>query len=345
MSSSSENEINLVHQLPLEHLMELYQINQAVFTLIRLQLPKHLAKQNAQSLVQLAKHFAIEVHLLEPLMQIAVELVLVKQDEQHRYALTSKGQQLCPDTSDSLTPYLSFLDDAYMAWGGLQQSLQTGQSAFIQVHGMNFYEYIRQYPEKNHYFNHYMEQTTEKWLADVKGHYLFAGHLVDMGGNQGALTALILQHYPELTATLFDLKQALLQADEVLSNAGVRDRCQIVEGDFFQPQTIPQQGDIYLFSRVLFNWSDEQVVQILSHCRQAMPKTSQLLILEFIQPDTPFLPTWLTYLNLWVMFGARIRTQTNYDILLTRAGFETLRWMPCSDKAMNLFFLEARPIW
>lgn len=344
MSLLPENEINLVRQLPLEHLMGFYQLNQAVFTLIRLKLPNHLARQNAQSLVQLAKHFAVEVRLLEPLMQIAVELELVKQDEQHRYALTSKGKQLCPDTSDSLIPYLSFLDDAYMAWGGLQQSLQTGQLAFVQVHGMNFYEYLRQYPEKNHHFNRYMEQTTEKWLIDAKGHYSFAGHLVDMGGNQGALTALILQHHPELTATLVDLKQALLQADEVLSNAGVRDRCQIVEGDFFQPQTIPQHADIYLFSRVLFNWSDEQVVQILSHCRQAMPKTSQLLILEFIQSDTPSLPTWLTNLKLWVIFGSRMRTQTDYDILLTRAGFETLRWMPSSNEETNLFFLEARPI-
>lgn len=345
MSATSENdEINLVRQLPLEHLMGFYQLNQAVFTLIRLKLPEYLTQQNAQSLTQLAEYFAVEARLLEHLLQIAVELELIEQDEQRRYALTDKGRRLCPEAPDSIIPGLSFLDDAYAAWGGLQQSLQTGQSAFSQVYGMNYYEYFGQHPEKSHYFNRYMEQTTEKWLADAKGHYPFAGHLVDMGGNNGAFTARVLQHHPELTATLFDLEQALIQADEVLSKAGVQDRCQIIAGDFFQPQTIPSTGDIYLFSRVLFNWRDEQVVQILNHCHQVMPKTSKLLILEFIQPDAPSLPAWLGSLNLWVMFGARSRTQADYEQLLTQAGFETLRWIACPNEEMNLFFLEARPV-
>jgi len=197
MSLSFENEINLVRQ----SLMGFYQINQAVFTLtlIRLKLPDYLVKQNMQSLAQLAKHFVVDVGLLELLRPIAVELEPVEQDEQH-CTLTSKGKRLCPDAPDSLIPGLSVLDDTYAAWGGLQQSLQTGQSAFVQVPGMSFYEYVRPYPEKNHH-------------------------------------------------------------------------------------------------------------------------------------------------SLWVMFGVWARTQTDYYDLLTRIGFETLRWVSCPNEDMNLFFLEARPVW
>ncbi len=342
MSTPAEN-ANPLRQLPLEHLMGLFQLNQAVFTLVRLGLPESLATQPAQSLAQLAEYAKVDARLLEHLLQIALGLDLLAQDEPGRYALTEKGARLRADVPDSLIPGLSFLDDAYLPWGGLQQSLHSGQSAFFLAHGLNFYDYARQHPEKNQHFNRYMQQTTAKWLADARGHYPFAGHLVDMGGNNGAFTALVLQHHPELTATLFDLQQALLQADEVLSSAGVRERCQIVAGDFFQPATIPPQGDIYLFSRVLFNWSDAQVVQILSNCRQAMPQIAKLLILEFIQPEQPSLPAWLGSLNLWVMFGARSRTRTDYEALLAQAGFSAPRWLPCPNEAMNLLFLEACP--
>lgn len=342
MTSESENAANPLLDWPLEHLMGLYQLNQALFTLIRLELFEHLAQHPAQSLAQLAEQLAVDARLLEHLLQIAVELGVLSQDEGKSYTLSDKGKRLCADAPDSLIPGLSFADDAYHPWGGLQQSLQGGQSAFFQMYGMNFYQYARQHPEKNQHFNRYMAQTTEKWLADARGHYPFAGHLVDMGGNNGAFTALVLQHHPELTATLFDLEQALIEADEVLTKAGVRQRCHIVAGDFFQSDTIPANGDIYLFSRVLFNWSDEEVVQILRHCRQAMADHAKLLILEFIRPDQPTLPDWLGSLNLWVMFGARERTQSDYEALLREAGFEPQQWLPCPNEAMNLLFLEAR---
>jgi hypothetical protein len=65
--------------------------------------------------------------------------------------------------------------------------------------------------------------------------------------------------------------------------------------------------------------------------------------LEFIMPDKSRLPGWLGSLNLWVMFGARSRTQADYEELLTQAGFQTLQWLPCPDETMNLMFLEACP--
>jgi len=46
--------------------------------------------------------------------------------------------------------------------------------------------------------------------------------------------------------------------------AGVKDRCQIVEGNFFD--SVPRGGALYLLSRVLLNWDDTDAIKILKEC-------------------------------------------------------------------------------
>lgn len=150
----------------------------------------------------------------------------------------------------------------------------------------------------------------------------------------------MLQKFSDLKATLFDLAQAASQAPSVLNAAQVADRCQIVAGSFFQPETIPANGDIYLFSRVLLNWSDGQVVEILKNCKSIMPANAKLLILEFIADKNLGTDELLTSLNLLVMFGARARSRTEFEVLLTEAGFGGIRWITVGD-SNRVFFLEA----
>ncbi|WP_333312531.1 MULTISPECIES: methyltransferase [unclassified Microcoleus] len=46
--------------------------------------------------------------------------------------------------------------------------------------------------------------------------------------------------------------------------AGVKDRCQIVGGNFFD--SVPRGGALYLLSRVLLNWDDTDAIKILKKC-------------------------------------------------------------------------------
>jgi hypothetical protein len=56
---------------------------------------------------------------------------------------------------------------------------------------------------------------------------------VDVGGNIGTLTAVILKANPKMQAILFDREDVVVGANQVLEVAGVVDRCQIVGGKFF----------------------------------------------------------------------------------------------------------------
>ena len=74
---------------------------------------------------------------------------------------------------------------------------------------------------------------------------------MDVGGNIGTLTAVIVKANPKMQAILFDREDVVVGANQVLEVARVVDRCQIVGGKLFD--SVPRGGDIYLLSRVLLN--------------------------------------------------------------------------------------------
>jgi 16S rRNA G1207 methylase RsmC len=75
---------------------------------------------------------------------------------------------------------------------------------------------------------------------------------VDVGGNIGTLTAVILKPNPKMQAILVDREDVVVVgANQVLEVAGVVDRCQIVGENFFD--SLPRERAIYLLSRVLLN--------------------------------------------------------------------------------------------
>jgi hypothetical protein len=59
---------------------------------------------------------------------------------------------------------------------------------------------------------------------------------------------------------------------------GVADRCRIEGGDAFV--AVPPGADVYVVSRVLFNWSDDDATRLLQTVRRAMSPRARLYIIE-----------------------------------------------------------------
>jgi hypothetical protein len=74
---------------------------------------------------------------------------------------------------------------------------------------------------------------------------------MDVRGNIGTITAIIVKANPKMQAILFDREDLVVGANQVLEVAKVVDRCQIVGGKFFD--SLPRGGDLYLLSHVLLN--------------------------------------------------------------------------------------------
>ncbi len=74
---------------------------------------------------------------------------------------------------------------------------------------------------------------------------------MDVGGNIGTLTAVILKPNPKMQAILVAREHVVVGTNLVWEVAGVVDRCPIVGENFFD--SLPRERDIYLLSRVLVN--------------------------------------------------------------------------------------------
>ena len=72
---------------------------------------------------------------------------------------------------------------------------------------------------------------------------------MDVGGNIGTLTTVILKANAKMQTILVDREDVVVGANQVLEVAGVVDRFQIVGGKFFD--SVRQERALYLLSRVL----------------------------------------------------------------------------------------------
>jgi SAM-dependent methyltransferase len=154
------------------------------------------------------------------------------------------------------------------------------------------------------------------------------GTVVDVGGGNGGLIASVLSANPSLRGVLFDLESGLAGAEELLRRRGVADRCTTVAGDFFE--SVPTGGDIYLLRLVLHDWDDKDAARILNTVRRAMSPGSRLLVIDHLLParaDTSpaSRAALIIDMHMYVLFGARERTESDMRGMLDAAGFRVER--------------------
>jgi SAM-dependent methyltransferase len=161
-------------------------------------------------------------------------------------------------------------------------------------------------------------------------------HIVDVGGGRGGLLAALLAASPEIRGTLFDRPEVLAESRSVLEDAGVEDRCDIVEGDFLR--TVPDSGDLYIVKRILMDQPDEPARKLLRNIRAAMAPDGRVVIAD-PHTDSPY-GKYLDMLML-VTFGGQLRTISQFEALFQETGFTLTRTID-TDSAIRL--VEGAPV-
>jgi hypothetical protein len=138
---------------------------------------------------------------------------------------------------------------------------------------------------------------------------------------------------------LFD-QDAAIEAAKA-GRGGALPHCEFVAGNFFD--AVPSGGDTYILKRILNDWPDEKVLQILQNCRKAMPSQSLLLIIEpLMGPPNKLVPGHLADMNFLVTFkGGRIRSEEEHTKLLGQARFRLQKnWPTGSEVSVLEVFLD-----
>ncbi len=318
-----------------------FRSTQAIYVFAKLRLADHLA-DSPLTAAELASTVDADPANLGRVLRLAAFYGLVTELPEGRFELTEFGQPLRSDVKESIAPTAIMLgQEHYRAWGSLLHSVMSGESAFQHVYGMPMFDYLAKDPEAQADFDAAMGSGTEVFLRSLVDVYDFSESrvIVDVGGGNGSVSAVILKQNPSLEAVIYDQPQVLQAADRYLSAAGVRSRCRLVSGDFFS--SVPHEGDIYVLSNIVHDWDDERAVRILRNCRTSMKPSAAVLLLEAVLPEhgRPSVATMFD-VNMMVMLTGRERTEAQFRSLLGGAELRLTKVVALSDR---LSLIEARP--
>ncbi|HXZ85902.1 MAG TPA: methyltransferase [Myxococcota bacterium] len=320
-----------------------YWISEMVLALTRLGVPDALGGR-ALAPREIAEKVGANAGYLHRVLRALATVGVCVEDARGRFKLTPVGATLRSGTRGSLRDFALMLIDDYnvRAWTSLTDALRSGRTAFELQFGVPIFEWLRTHPQQDREFSAAMASISSAANEAVARAYPFGrfANLVDVGGAHGHLLATILRRYKKLRGVLFDQPQVVAgaAASGFVSAPGVRERCQVMSGSFFE--SVPAGADAYLLKDVIHDWDDPKCARILGHCRDALAPGGRVLIVDrVIRPGND--PDWSKWLdvNMLVVPGGQERTEQEFRALLEKSGLRLLKVHP-TESPLSLIEAE-----
>ncbi len=301
-----------------------------IYAAAKLELTDHIGDDGA-SAQELAQKLSVDAAALYRVMRVLAGLGVLHQDDNDRFHVTPFGDTLRKDSPQSVRDYAIYNHEiVYEGFKDIVQSVRKGKPVID-----DFFSFLRANPDKQSVFHAGMSNRGRIETAAILEAYNFSGSktVVDVGGGNGGFLSATLARNASLLGILFDQASAIEAAKA--ARGGPLPRCQLIAGDFFS--SVPTAGDTYVLKRVLFDWTDEEAVKILTNCRRAMNSDARLLIIEPLigKPNEPS-PAHLYDMTFLVMLHGRLRTADEYAALLDQAGFRVQRIIPTASEVSVL---------
>ncbi len=215
------------------------------------------------------------------------------------------------------------------SWGKLLDIVKTGDLPS----GRPTFQFLAQFSEEAAIFNDAMTSTSLEAAAAVIDAYDYScfNRIIELGGGHGVLLSAILAANPSAHGVLFDLLQVTQGAHQHIGATGLKERCEVASGDFFQE--VPAGGDAYVLKSVIHDWDDTSALAILRNVHRAMAPHAKLLLVEMVLPERVDLTPETQFaarsdLNMLVNLGGRERTEGEFRVLLEQADFQLTRVIP-----------------
>ena len=285
-----------------------------------------LLESGELSTEQLAVKLEANADALERLLDACVGLSLLARTD-GRYANTPLADRYLLSSSPSrMTGYINYSNNVmWPMWGKLEDAVREGTHRWQQCYGLDG-------PIFSHFFRD--EEAKREFLMGMHGFGVISSPqvvsaidlsrfqcLADLGGATGHLAIAACERYPSLRAIVFDLPAALPLAKEIVDQSSVKDRIELVGGDFFQDSLPP--ADLYALGRILHDWSEDKIRLLLKRIYDALPSQGGVLVAEKLLTEDKTGPRWaqMQSLNMLTCTEGKERTLSEYEVLLTEAGF------------------------
>jgi len=309
----------------IDEMSRLYYLSRAIHVVAELGLAD-LLDDEPLSPTDLAERTGTNVAALHRLLKFLSAYGIFQEKKAGNFAHTELSSVFRQDDPDSVRAILRRIGEFWWsAVGGIEHSIRTGESAFNHVHGMPFFQFLKENPDIQKRFDEAMARVSDADDTAIAAAYDFDQFdcIVDVGGGRGGLLTQILMGTPRAKGILFDQPQVIDQATR-LEEGGLSNRSEMVGGNFFD--SIVGGGDCYVIKGVLHDFDDDQCVTILSNCRKAMNADGRVVIANQDLPspiDGPH-PNLTMDIQMMALLSGRERSKSDWSELFRRSGLRLI---------------------
>ena len=183
-----------------------------------------------------------------------------------------------------LRPLLRFWDRlSYPQWSELARSVRTGEPAAPPD----------MTADEQRLFSEGVEAVTSGSARALAAAYDFRTHtdLLDLGGGMGRFSMAVLERYPHMEATLYDLPPVIAMATARWRDRPDAQRVRLEAGDFLR-DPLPADHDVALLSHIVHGFSPEENRRLLTRVRERIAQRGRLLLVDFWMDPTHTSPVF-----------------------------------------------------
>lgn len=300
-----------------------------------------LVESGPKSVSELAGALKVQPQALYRLMRATASVGVLTEKPDGRFAETPLSAVLRSNAQHSLRGFavLGGREWHGRGWSHLSEIVRTGQQELFD--GKSIFDFFQQNAEEAKIFDAAMTALSAMEAPAVVEAYSFEGigSTVDIAGGVGLLLATVLQRYPRMGGTLYELPNVIERAKSGPLKA-LLERCAFASGDMFA--SVPGGADAYMMKHVIHDWPDEDCIKLLKACRKAVNPSGKLIVIDnVIQPGNDFHPGKFLDLQMLIFPGGRERTEVEFRELFAAAGWRLARIVPT---AVPESVLEATPL-
>lgn len=272
-----------------------------------------------------------DVRAITILLDALAAMALINKQNKE-YSLSSDiAQLLTEDSSTNILPAIRLQANCLRRWVQLPQVVNSGQPAgrILSIHSK---------ADDLASFIGAMDNFSIPVAADVIGKLgkLDFRHLLDVGGACGTWTIEFLRTVPQARATIFDLPEVIVMAKERIAKAGLTDRVEFAEGDFYTDD-LPDSADLIWLSAIAHQNSRQQNQQLFSKLYTVLENGGKLVLRDVVMDENRTKPEGgaLFAINMLVATeGGDTYTFDEFRMDLSDAGFTNITLLQ-QDEFMN----------
>lgn len=318
-------------------------VTHAVAAMAELNIADAIAS-GSHSADEIASDLGLNPGTLARLLRYLSSIGLLEGQANSEYSLTPMGEMLRTDVPGSFNSMAQIFGSDYgaAAAANLAHSIRTGEPAFDAAHGVGIFDYIQPREKDRQLFYSAFTGLSTAQAPVIAAAYDFQAFdsIVDVGGGYGYLLLEILKLHDHPTGILYDLEQVIKDAEPLIADEGLADRCSIVAGDFFE--SVPSGASAYVMKLILHDWNDDQAATILERCRSAMAPGGKVVVIDMVVPEGPDYGLTLNAdLNMMVLTEGRERTEEDFNSLGSASGLRVASITPTATSLSVIEMVEA----